>query len=387
MTPEATSDAAIELLRSVLGSGFELQPVTPATTDGGLADLANSADTVVNLYDTEAGAGGTLFIDVRQQLTPAAIRRDVLPRLHLLRKIPFPVAPFVVAPWLSPQTRRELENVSCNYLDLTGNVRIDIRRPRVLVTLQGAQRDPAPKASGRRGIAGPRAARVVRLLAEVAPPFRATALADAAGVTLPYVSRTLDAIADRGLIERIGRDIVHVHWRPLLEERGANTGLLRTNHAVTYIAPRGIDEVLGRLSADAGEAPVALTGTFATYGVVPTTVGGQLMLYVPGDLDAPEIVARWLRLLRSDSGDVLLLRTPDVGVFDRSRVVDGIRHVGLTQLAVDCLSGPGRMPAEGAALLDHMAEHQESWRLGTMPPPRQPDQEVRAAEWLASQRG
>ena len=50
-------------------------------------------------------------------------------------------------------------------------------------------------------------------------------------------------------------------------------------------------------------------------------------------------------------------------MFAGTRQVDGVRHVALSQLAIDCLSGPGRLPAEGEAVLNKMAEHESSWRL------------------------
>lgn len=40
-----------------------------------------------------------------------------------------------------------------------------------------------------------------------------------------------------------------------------------------------------------------------------------------------------------------------------------IAYAALPQVAVDCLTGPDRMPAEGEALLEWMAANEESWRL------------------------
>ncbi len=72
------------------------------------------------------------------------------------------------------------------------------------------------------------------------------------------------------------------------------------------------------------------------------------MIYLPGDVDLPNQVGRQLGLLRTDQGaDVLLLRASNPVVFERTRLVDGTRHVGLSQLAIDCLSGSGRMLSRG----------------------------------------
>jgi hypothetical protein len=63
-----------------------------------------------------------------------------------------------------------------------------------------------------------------------------------------------------------------------------------------------------------------------------------------------------------------VLTAYDGVVFERSRMVNGIRHVALSQLVLDCLSGPGRLPAEGEAVLAHMAESEALWCKEMLPP-------------------
>ncbi|RMI37446.1 hypothetical protein EBN88_19080 [Streptomyces triticirhizae] len=41
---------------------------------------------------------------------------------------------------------------------------------------------------------------------------------------------------------------------------------------------------------------------------------------------------------------------------------DGLRYVGPSQLVLDCLAGPGRMPAEGETVLGFMARDESAWR-------------------------
>jgi hypothetical protein len=69
------------------------------------------------------------------------------------------------------------------------------------------------------------------------------------------------------------------------------------------------------------------------------------------------------QLLPAESGaDVLLLRPDDPDQVKRTRVVDGLHHVALSQLVLDTMSGPGRLPEEGAAVLDWMRAHEPAWR-------------------------
>lgn len=72
-------------------------------------------------------------------------------------------------------------------------------------------------------------------------------------------------------------------------------------------------------------------------------------------------------LLPTDRGaNVVLLRPYDDVVLREVDDVDGLRVVVPSQLALDCLAGNGRMPAEGEALLTWMGEHQAQWRRPTL---------------------
>ena len=76
--------------------------------------------------------------------------------------------------------------------------------------------------------------------------------------------------------------------------------------------------------------------------------------------------------LEADEGaDVVLVRPSNYGPFDRARAADGIVWAGLSQILLDSLSGNGRMPAEGEALLEWMADHEAEWRtpIDRLPPP------------------
>jgi hypothetical protein len=263
-----------------------------------------------------------------------------------------------------------------NYLDLTGNVSIRLRQPTLIVRTEGDRQNP--DRSGRREVQqlrGARAGRLVRVLVDAAPPYRAIELADAAGISLSYVSRLLDALEAEALINRAGRLIVEVDWLQLIRARAAQYELLRANPYVEMLAQRGLASVMARLReprSTLGEiGPMAVTGTFAARQVVPdAAVGGQLMIYVPADplqVSALDRITETLGLLRTDSGaDVLLLRAADNVVFEGIRMVNAVPSVALSQLAIDSLSGNGRMPAEGEALLAYMADHIVEWRAPSM---------------------
>lgn len=59
---------------------------------------------------------------------------------------------------------------------------------------------------------------------------------------------------------------------------------------------------------------------------------------------------------------MLLLEPFDQMAFDRTRTEGGLTAVALSQCVVDLLTGTGREPAQGDALMTWMAEHEDAWR-------------------------
>src|SRR5205823_13161747 len=83
--------------------------------------------------------------------------------------------------------------------------------------------------------------------------------------------------------------------------------------------------------------------------------------------DDVESVSRELGLLPADEGsNVALLRPYDPVVWDRNEVEDELRYVAPSQTAIDCLTGNGRMPAEGEALIEWMVANESRWRLESL---------------------
>ncbi len=359
-------EAGLRRLGELLGSSFKVGDYNIAGRPP--ARAGGPVDAMVTIKDNSTGISAVVLVEAKAHLSPVGVRRELAPRWDLLGRMPGQVTPLVVAPWLSPRTRTELDHAGYSYLDLTGNVSIDVPNPRLRFLLQGAQRDPAPRGGGTRTLAGPKAGRLVRLLIDVAPPHRPTDLAARARLGLPYVSRLLQVMEDRGLIERSGRVVDGVDWVGVIRERAEQSNLLRANRWVAMVAPQGQERVLDRLrnSPTLAES-VAVTGSAAARVLAPTAVDGQLMIYVPGEIPAPDEIGRSLGLLRSErGGDVLLLRAANPVVFERTRDVDGVRHVALSQLVLDCLTGNGRMPAEGEAVLSYMVDHVDEWRLARL---------------------
>lgn len=118
--------------------------------------------------------------------------------------------------------------------------------------------------------------------------------------------------------------------------------------------------------ASSEEPRFAITGSVAATRLAPITAPALLLAYC----DDAEGLARDLGLLPASEGaNVVLLAPFDPVVWQRNDTDDGLRFVAPAQVAVDCLTGNGRMPAEGEAILEWMAENEDAWRLRELPDP------------------
>ncbi|MEU3907253.1 hypothetical protein AB0F20_26110 [Streptomyces goshikiensis] len=323
-----------------------------------------------------------LLVEVTQVVPPRFVMDQLVPKVQLLREVNHYTNLLVIAPWISSQARELLRQNGIAYLDLTGNVDIRVPRPAIIIHTVGAQKAPrsAPREASRTTLAGVKAGRLVRLLADVPPPHRATDLHRTSTLSLPYVSRLLDTLEDQLLIRRKGRIITDVDWAQLLRARARETSLLTPGSYQGFLAPNGVPALLQQIPRLKTEylggvtvsEVLSVTGSYAAQRFARVAVGGQLMLYVGPWLNLDEAADELGLLPVTEGADVLLLNEPDSFVRRRSEFVDGVQYVAPSQAVLDCLAGPGRMPAEGEALLYFMEAHPEEWRaskkdVGTPP--------------------
>jgi hypothetical protein len=359
LTEDDMLTQALASLSELLGDAWTCQ------LRGGDAELAdNAVDAVVELRGPD-GMTASFLMDIKARVTPRYVEEAVLPRVALVRQVSQYMGYVVLAPWIAPRTRDLLRQHNVNYVDLTGNISLRAERPGIVIYTQGADKNPRPAPAGgsRPTLAGIAAGRLIRALVDYTPPYRATEIAAAAGISLPWTSQIVKQLEDQLLVRRDGRVIVGVDWANLLRARAESFGLLRQNRYVPMLAPNGIPPVLSAVAVNG----FVVTGSFAARAVAPLAVGGQLMFYLPADVESS---ADDLGLLdvAVEIADVLALKAYDGVVFERSRMVNGVRHVALSQLVLDCLSGPGRLPAEGEAVLAQMVESEALWRKEILPP-------------------
>lgn len=343
-TPTATRrlfDAATSSLNSILPPGWSLKVLDRSST-GGEVQLS-----------TSYGLSGTLSVLVREGLTPRAVAG-----------LPVPEEPAIVAAsWLSPRTRELLVETGYGYIDQTGNAKVTVGQPGLVVYTDGARRDPSPKPVPEPNIRGPRAWALLRTLAEVLPPYGVGELANAIGADPGYVSRLLEAISDELLISRKPRrPVERVEWQPVLRQMAKSYSLLRSNETSYWIASAGPDQLLKDL-ARSRTPGWAVTGSFGAAPLVSVAPPEIAVVYT----DDPEFIANLAKLqpVRT-GGNVVIARPYDQIVFRRTWNRDGITYASPAQIAVDCLTGPGRMPAEGDALLEWMDPRAPSWQAASL---------------------
>ncbi|MFD8491919.1 hypothetical protein [Amycolatopsis sp. NPDC059657] len=359
-------ELGIQALQDLLGEQWTLDQ--PAGSDFEAGD--SGFDARVQIKPPSGGDPRVeLLIQVRENLTPRDAMTHLAPVASVLRQTQAQAPLVVLSSWLSPRTRQALTDQGIGYLDLTGNVALSVSSPAIRLLTHGADKalnKPATQQTRSVTLKGSRAGRVVRFLADFTPPYQGKQIAEATTVGAPWVSKLLGQLENELLVRRDGRTVAEVDWPELLRARARNYDLLKHNEPIGLIAPQGIDAVLEKIRTSR-RPRVAVTGPFAARAVAPLTTGGQLMVYV----DNADAWADELGLLRvEENADVLLLRAHDNVVFERTRLVDGVAHVALTQLVLDGLAGPGRMPAEAEAVLQHLVEREPEWRRPWISPDR-----------------
>jgi len=357
--PTSLADQAVVWLRARLPRGWSAE----------IGDLESAqdqlqADARVSLRGPN-GTISTIIVEEKREVSPRSVLDQLSPRIKTARNLGAHLPLLLVAPWLSERTQALLAQEDINYLDLTGNALLRIDNPPFFLQTTGARRNPSPAKRAGASLRGAKAPRVIRLLLDVCPPYGVVEIAEATGLNRGYVSRLLEALYREGLIEREPRGPVKSVDVPGLVRRWADGyDTFRTNQAERFIASAGLEQVLGRLAAGPGlGSQVAITGSVAANRLAPVASPALLLLYC----DVPQLLAHDLDLLPAEEGaNVILLRPFDPVVFDRGDTEEGLRYAAPSQVAVDCLGGNGRMPAEGEALLEWMAAEEPRWRAPSL---------------------
>jgi len=349
---------AVSWLREHLPSTWEVGPTSRAEFQRD----ERRFDAAIDLRGPN-GVFTTMIVEAKRTVGPRDVERLLTGVGRSLRTLAGNIPILVVAPWLSVRTQEMLTAESLNYLDFTGNALIRLDNPTVYIETRGASKDPHPQTRNKARVQGPKAGRLVRWLIDVRPPYGVRDLAASADLAISYVSRLLETLESEALVDRSQRGRVESVDIPRLLRRWTETyDVFRSNKTLRYLAPGGANQALARLAST--PAQIAVTGSFAASRIAPVAAPTLLSVYT----DAPETVAETLGLIAADQGANVALLVPfDSVVWDRNTNEDGLTFVAPSQAAIDCLTGNGRMPAEGDALLNWMMQNDGRWRLRDLP--------------------
>lgn len=354
LTEEQLLERAVVLIQSKLPPGWTASLQTHSFNGG--------TDTLLEIQGPQSSTGGVL-VEVRKSIVPrdieALLGASLFKRLRAQVQRPI----MVVAPYLSPRSRELLIAEDVGYLDMTGNLRLSLHFPALYLEAQGSDTNPKPEKRRKRGLRGAQVGNLVRALVDVSPPYGVTELARKAWVDPGYATRILETLGREALIERAGRGkIVGVRWVELLKQRAAALDLLAPHKTTMFISQRGAAETRAAL---VGEQRVVVTGSFAAADLAP--VAAPALLVVCTLLKTEELAARLKLLPTTTGGDVAIVRPENYGPFFNSRFDKSQVNVAApSQVAIDCLSGNGRMPSEGEALIEWMQQNDNRWRAPSL---------------------
>lgn len=362
--PEREPDVlrrALKIVRTRLPRRWEATVQEEAMIDG-----AMRADALMRLRAPD-GSPATLVVEAKRLVEARDLPRvlDQLARIvdgvrsRSNRPAESTVEPMVVARYLSPRTRERLEELEISYADATGNLSLALDQPALFLRDVGAQRDPwrgpgRPRGSYR----GTPAARVVRALADFAPPMTVPELAKRSGASAGATYRMVELLQSDAYIEREERRaITRVDWRQILERWSEDYEFATSNPTATFLEPRG----LPALEANLRESGVryAITGSMAAERYARYAPPRLAMIYLD-DIDRA-VDDLGLRIVEGGA-NVLLAAPKDDFVYDRAQVIEGLSFAAPSQAAVDLLTSPGRGPSEAVALLNWMEKNEPSWR-------------------------
>ena len=339
-------DAVIARLRDRLPDSWSITVRREARRDGRRVDAK---------LEIQAGRAepATLLGEVKLAATPKQLP-DVIQQLRSYGPAD---GYLVIAPYLSVQAREKLRDERMSYADATGNVRIAIDRPALLVELQGAEKNPWLEDRPIKSLRGPAAAAVVRALCDFRPPYGIRELAERAGLALASTSRIVSFLDAEALVaRRPGGGLESVDWPRLLRRWTQDYRFTVSNRTRLVLEPRGVRALLDKVR---GDPRYAVTGSLAASIIAPVAPAALGALYVP-DLG---IAQRELQLRDAPTGANAMLVEPFSRVaFERTWERDGVRYAALSQVTADLLTGPGRTPSEGEALIEWMKANEGVWR-------------------------
>jgi len=323
-------------------------------------DTERPGDGLIRVLATD-GKFVTLVVEAKRVVEG----RDVGPLREQLEAVAWGVPNsqgLVVARYLSPPVRTKLTEAGLSYIDVTGNMRVEVRSPALFLSDRGADRDPWRGPGRPRGtLKGARAARVARAVTDFTGPWTIRELVELANTSTGSTYRVVEYLEREGMATRDENGVVSVpDWTQVIRRWSDDYGFVRESRVTSWIAPRGLPYLMKRIRESGASTRYAASGTLAAAEWAAYAPARLAMIYVA---DADEAASRW-GLRPTDAGTNVMLGEPKIDVvFERSLTNEqGVVIAAPTQVVVDLMTGPGRNPNEAEELLKWMKRNERSWR-------------------------
>lgn len=268
--------------------------------------------------------------------------------------------PMLVAWYLSPPVRDQLEAQGFSYADATGNLWLTAEQPALAVRNRGADRDPRRGPGRIRGsLKGEPAARVVRALVDARPPITVPQLIELSEASVSAAYRIVEFLQEEGLIERDTRQpIKRIEWASILRRWILDYAQEQPSFARGYLQPHGVMAAIDELRGVDADAYV-LTGSFAANRYLGGDSTRLLTIYS----DAPNALAARIGAEPSEQGANVMIYSRGLSWAKiNSKALDSLRYAAPSQVAADMAIGPGREPNESEGLIDWMQANEPDWR-------------------------
>lgn len=353
------------LLRSLLPVTWSVRLDLQPRVSGGHRVAEPDAQVVIGAPD---GRATTVLLECKGVIVPRDVARAAQQIMAYAAGISGGDAPVggmvLVAPFVSPTTRAQLEQHGMGWFDLTGNLRLKLDEPAVFLDRTGAERstfrDPADHLL--KSLRGSAAAKVVLELAETSLPVGVRELAERAQVGVATSARVLELLDREAAITRSDDGAVAaVRKRLLLRRWVQDYKVMASNEVVAALDPRGLSHALKALPTL--NTRVTVTGSAAARAYLPDHVTPvsplvSLSLYA----EDPIGLMKQLGLKTADRGtNVLVMRPHDDVVHAKARLVGGIEYASPAQVVADLLTGPGRSTEEAEQLMAVLESRESGW--------------------------
>lgn len=348
----AVAERAVEAVRDRMAPGWEV------TVEWSVAGSQGLRPDFVLSIQPPSGKPCSIVAAVKRTVVSRDLER-VVDSLSQMVGGSDDTYPMLVARYLAVPVQRRLREKGISYADATGNFMIQTPRPPILAFGGGAKHDPWRGPGRPRGtLRGEPAAKVVRAMVDLVPPFSAPELIAASGASSGATYRVIEYLVEEGVAVRgeLGR-IESVDWRDLLTRWASDYGVEQPGFAHRYFQPRGPESALRQIAKCA--SGYAVTGSFAARRFESVAEPRLLTVYADSPIECASAIGAYPA---ESVTNVVIYERGLEWALARSVVEDGVVFAAASQIAVDLAIGPGREPVESNALIEWMARNEQVWR-------------------------